>query len=86
MSILLSVLKTAILITNLLLALSFKNTVNLKSASFVVIMFLHKGLTHIHSQKKPKLQFGESFTINSSGVPCVSAHNVIFGNHKPLNI
>ena len=25
--------------------------VNLKSASFVVIMFLHEGLTHIHSQK-----------------------------------
>ena len=28
-----------------------KNTVNLKIASFVIIMLLHKGLTHIHSQK-----------------------------------
>ena len=25
--------------------------VNLKSASFIVIMLLHEGLTHIHSQK-----------------------------------
>ena len=51
------------------LALSFKmnvsenaNTVNLKSASIVVIMLLHKGLTHIQSQIKPCLLFGESFT------------------------
>ena len=28
-----------------------ENTVNLKSASFVIIMLLHKGLTCIHSQK-----------------------------------
>ena len=28
------------------------NTVNLKSASFIVTMLLHEGLTHIHSQKK----------------------------------
>ena len=28
-----------------------KNTVNRKSASFVVIMLFHEGLTHIHSQK-----------------------------------
>ena len=34
-----------------------ENTVNLKSASFVVIMLLHEGLTHIHSQKKPRLRF-----------------------------
>ena len=27
--------------------------VNLKSASFIVIMHLHKGLTHIQSQIKP---------------------------------
>ena len=40
-----------------------ENTVNLKSASFVTIMLLHKGLTHIHSQKKPRFQFGESFTL-----------------------
>ena len=38
-----------------------KNTVNLKSDSFIVIMLLHKGLTHIYSQKKPGLHFGESF-------------------------
>ena len=36
--------------------------VNLKSASFVVIMLLHKGLTRMHSQTKPRLLFGESFT------------------------
>ena len=41
-----------------------ENTVNLKSASFIVIMLLHEGLTHIHSQKKPKLNFGESFTLS----------------------
>ena len=40
-----------------------ENLVNLKSASFVVIMLLHKGFTHIHSQKKPKLHFGESFAL-----------------------
>ena len=52
------------------LALPFKinvpkteTTVNLKSASFVVIMLLHKGLTHIQSQIKPRLLFGESFTL-----------------------
>ena len=27
-----------------------ENTVNLKSASLIVIMLLHKGLTHVHSQ------------------------------------
>ena len=37
--------------------------VNLKSASFVIIMLLHKGLTHIHSQQKPKFHFGESFNL-----------------------
>ena len=43
----------------------FKNetTVNLKSASFVVIMLLHKGLTHIQSQIKPRFLSGESFTL-----------------------
>ena len=52
------------------LALPFKinvpkteTTVNLKSASFVVIMLLHKGLTHIQSQIKPWLLIGESFTL-----------------------
>ena len=29
-----------------------ENSVNLKSASFIAIMLLHKGLTHMHSQKK----------------------------------
>ena len=38
-----------------------ENLVNLKSASFVVIRLLHKGFTHIHSQKKPKLQEEKSF-------------------------
>ena len=27
-------------------------------------MLLHEGLTHIHSQKKARLHFGESFTLN----------------------
>ena len=35
-----------------------ETTVNVKSASFVVIMLLHKGLTHIHSQIKPWSLFG----------------------------
>ena len=35
----------------------------LKSASFFVIMHLHEGLTHIQSQIKPRLLFGESFTL-----------------------
>ena len=37
-------------------------TVNVKSASFVMIMHLPEGLTHIQSQIKPWLHFGESFT------------------------
>ena len=40
-----------------------ETTVNLKSASFIVIMLLHKGLTHIHSKIKPRLLFGEHFTL-----------------------
>ena len=40
-----------------------ENTVNLKSASFVVIMHLPEGLTHIQSQIKPWLHFGEGFTL-----------------------
>ena len=35
-----------------------ETTANLKSASFVVIMLLHEGLTHIHSQKKKKKSLG----------------------------
>ena len=52
------------------LALPFKinvpkteTTVNLKIASFVVIMLLHEGLTHIQSQIKPWLLFGENYTL-----------------------
>ena len=41
-----------------------KNELYLKSASLAVIMLLHKGLTHIHSQKKPRLHFSESFTLS----------------------
>ena len=42
-----------------------ENTVNLKSASFAAIMLLHEGLTHVHSQrKKPRLNFGKSFTLS----------------------
>ena len=40
-----------------------ETTVNLKSASFIVIMHLHEGLTHIQSQIKPWLLSGESFTL-----------------------
>ena len=36
---------------------------NLKSASFIVIMLLHKEFTLIHPQRKPRLHFGESFTL-----------------------
>ena len=39
-----------------------ETTVNPESASFLVIMLLHEGLTHIQSQIKPLLLFGESFT------------------------
>ena len=48
-----------------------KINVNLKSASFAIIRLLHEGLTHIHSQKKPRLHFGESFTLKVSLQPCV---------------
>ena len=40
-----------------------ENIANLKSAFFIIIMLLHKDLTHIHSQKKPMLHFCESFTL-----------------------
>ena len=43
-------------------------TVNLKSASFVVIMISYKGLTHIQSQIKPRLLFGESLTLRNATV------------------
>ena len=42
-----------------------ETTVKLKSASFVAIMILHEGLTHIQSQIKPWLLFGESFALSA---------------------
>lgn len=39
---------------------------NLKSSPFVLIMLIHEGLTLIHSQKKPRLCLGESFTLTES--------------------
>ena len=38
-----------------------ENTVNLKSASFIVIMLLHEGLTRTHSQKKAYVAFWREF-------------------------
>ena len=43
-----------------------KTTINLKSDSFIVIMHLHEDLTHIQSQKKPRLHFSKSCTLSSS--------------------
>ena len=43
-----------------------KKTVNLESASFIIIMHLPKGLTHIKSQIKPWLHLSENFTSNGS--------------------
>ena len=43
-------------------------TVNLKSASLVIITRLHEGLTRSQSQIKPWLLFGESFTLRSVSV------------------
>ena len=39
------------------------HTISKKRDSFIAIVLLHEGLTHIHSQKKPRLHFGESFTL-----------------------
>ena len=70
---LLCVLKRAILMLayEAPLALQFKmnvpkteTMVNLKSASFIVIMILHEGLTRIQSQIKPRLLVGESFALS----------------------
>ena len=46
------------------LELKIKYTVNLKSASFIILMPLQEGLTltYIH-KKKPRLHFGKSFTL-----------------------
>ena len=42
-----------------------ETTVNLKSASFAVIMLLHEGWINIQSHIKPRLLFGESFALTS---------------------
>ena len=39
-----------------------ETAVNLRSASFIVFMLSHEGLTQGHSQKKQRLHFGESLT------------------------
>ena len=40
-----------------------KNTVNLKSGTFIVIMLLNERLTRVHSQKDSRLHFGKSFAL-----------------------
>ena len=37
--------------------------VNLKSGASVLIMLLNKSLTRVHSQKDPRMHFGESYTL-----------------------
>ena len=59
---------------------------NLKSASFIVIMHLHKGLTHIQSQIKPWLLFGESFTLMSDIMDTVVADSLSLHLHLKLNL
>ena len=49
--------------------------VNLKSASLVVIMHLHKGLTHIQSQVKPWLLSGKSFTLSIGKKGYMDSHD-----------
>ena len=43
-----------------------KTTVNLKSASFVLIMLVHEGLTHIQSQINPRSLFEFHFKFVST--------------------
>uniref|UniRef100_A0A8D0A500 Elastin microfibril interfacer 2 n=1 Tax=Sander lucioperca TaxID=283035 RepID=A0A8D0A500_SANLU len=40
-----------------------ENTVNLKSGVSVLNMLLNEGLTQVHSQKDPRLHFGESYAL-----------------------
>ena len=54
----------AIISVPLALPLKFNVPEN-ENFSFVIIMHLPKGLTHIHSQIKNWLHFGESFTLNN---------------------
>ena len=60
-----------------------ETTVNLKSASFIIIMLLHEGLTHIQSQINHLLLFGESFTLRLGyfleGIMPCSAYIFIWG-------
>ena len=61
-----------------------KKNVNHKSASFVIIILLHKGLTHIHSQQMPRLHFGKSFTLSSAsawGAVCHCGFPVSLTDH-----
>ena len=46
------------------LKISYEIKVNLKSASFIIIMLLQEGLIHIQSQIKLWLLFGEGFTLS----------------------
>ena len=55
---------------------------NLKSASFVVIMLLHGGLTHIQYQIKPRLLFGESFALSLT----LSSFLKVSTGHKWLDL
>ena len=56
-------------------------TVNLKSASFIVIMLLYEGLTHIQSQITPRLLFGESFTLTWYNVNTIN-YRTTYWFHK----
>ena len=51
------------------LALKMSLTRKQKYGFFVVIMLLHKGLTHKHSQKKPRLHVGERFNLTGTVCP-----------------
>ena len=43
-----------------------ENTVNLKSGVSVLNMLLNEGLTRVHSQKDPRLHFGESQALSET--------------------
>ena len=42
-----------------------------KSGAFIVIMLSNESLTRVHSQKDPRLRFGESFALNNQPLPYV---------------
>ena len=52
-----------------------ETAVNLKSASSIIIMLLHKGFTYIQSQINPRLLFGASFILRN-----VPSFFFFFGN------